>query len=269
MVCMGTLPSLPANNSYEQSLVRDESTLDRLPSAPRFLNGSKPGSIATVAHGKRKRPARFKWSRTARELVRANLEASGRPLRDLITKIAQETDNPRDACLRFARQLGVKAKQPYRKWTREEQKKLENELEVHKVRKVAIRLGRTPTQVYGMMHRLGISGKKLTDKISMYAVARALCKHPQVVRQWIQSGALEAENEGTERVPRWMISQEDLQRFEKKHRKLIAASHVDRERLRFICGYVFPASHESLLRTRESKKEEAAYEEQMGGDSEG
>src|SRR5215470_8909122 len=52
----------------------------------------------------------------------------------------------------------------------------------------------------------------------------------------------------------WMISQEDLQRFEKKYRRLISASHVDRERLRFICGYVFPSSHESLLRTRESKR---------------
>src|SRR5215470_2220316 len=135
MVCMGTLPSLPANDSYLQSFVRAESTLDSVLSGPRFLNGSKTGSIATLAHGKRKRPARFKWSRTARELVRANLEASGRPLRDLITKIAQETGNPRDACLRFARQLGVKAKQPYRKWTKEEQKKLENELEVHKVRR--------------------------------------------------------------------------------------------------------------------------------------
>src|SRR5215470_10333526 len=266
---MGAQPSLPANDSCEQSLVCTESMLDILLHGPKLSNGSKTHSIGIVAHGKRKRPAHFKWSRSARELVRTNLEASGRRLRDLITKIAQETGNPRDACLRFARQMGVKAKQPYRKWTKEEQKKLENELEVHKVRKVAIRLGRTPTQVYGMMHRLGISGKKLTDKISMYAVARALCKHPQVVRQWIQSGALEAENEGTERVPRWMISQEDLQRFEKKHRKLIAASHVDRERLRFICGYVFPSSHESLLRTRESKKEQAAYEEQMVEEMEG
>ena len=101
----------------------------------------------------------------------------------------------------------------------------------------------------------------------MYAVARSLHKHPRVVREWIQSGALEAVNEGTERVPRWMISQKDLQRFEEKHRKLIAASHVDRERLRFICGYVFPVSHESLLRTRESKKEQAAYDEQMEEDA--
>src|SRR5215469_98782 len=218
--------------------------------------------------GQRRKPRTFRWPRTARAEVAANINAERPRLRELITKLVEISGNPRDACLRFARQLGVKVKQPYRRWTKEEQKKLENELEVHKVRKVAIRLGRTPTQVYGMMHRLGISGKKLTDKISMYAVARALSKHPQVVRQWIQSGALEAENEGTERVPRWMISQEDLQRFEKKHRKLIAASHVDCERLRFICGYVFPASHESVLRTRESKKERAAYEEQMDGATE-
>jgi len=217
----------------------------------------------------RRKPRTFRWSRTARAEVVVNINAEGPQLRELVTKLAEISGNPRDACLRFARQLGLKAKQPYRKWTEEEQKKLENELEVHKVRKVAIRLGRTPSQVYGMMHRLGISGKKLTDKISMYAVARALSKHPRVVRQWIQSGALEAENEGTEQVPRWMISQEDLQRFEKKHRKLIAASHVDRERLRFICGYVFPASHESVLRTRESKKERAAYDEQMIEEIEG
>src|SRR5579864_9096154 len=119
--------------------------------------------------GQRRKPRTFKWSQAAREIVRVNLGASGSKFRDLITLIAQESGNPRDACLRFARQLGLEAKQPYRKWTREEQKKLENELEVHKVRRVAIRLGRTPTQVYGMMHRLGISGKKLTDKISMYA----------------------------------------------------------------------------------------------------
>src|SRR5215468_2068028 len=219
--------------------------------------------------GQRRKPRTFRWSRTARAEVAVNINAEGPQLRELVTKLAEISGNPRDACLRFARQLGLKAKQPYRRWTEEELKKLENELEVHKVRKVAIRLGRTPTQVYGMMHRLGISGKKLTDKISMYAVARALSKHPRVVRQWIQSGALEAENEGTERVPRWMICQENLQRFEKKHRRLIAASHVDRERLRFICGYIFPPSHENVLRTRESKKERAAYEEQMGGNSEG
>jgi hypothetical protein len=246
-----------AQSSFSLLYISKGGTLDASSSS------GKSGSMDEPK--KRRQPRIFKWSRIARQTILANLNASGPELRKLITEISQQTGNPRDACLRFARQLGVKAKQSYRRWTPEEHRKLENELEVHKVRKVAIRLRRTPTQIYGMMHRLGISGKKLTDKLSLYAVARSLCKHPQVVRQWIQSGALDAENEGTERVPRWMISQTDLQRFEKKHRKLIAASHVDRERLRFICGYVFPVSDE--LRTRESKKEREAYEEQMGEDS--
>src|SRR5579864_6933273 len=106
---------------------------------------------------KRRKPRTFKWSRTARQTILANLNASGAELRKLITEIAQMTGNPRDACLRFARQLGLKAKQNYRRWSKEDLAQMENDLEVHKVRKVAIRLARTPNQVYGMMHRLGIS----------------------------------------------------------------------------------------------------------------
>lgn len=217
---------------------------------------------------KRRKPRTFKWSRTARQTILANLNASGAELRRLITEISQQTGNPRDACLRFARQLGLKAKQHYRRWSKQDIQKMENDLEVHKVRRVAVGLGRTRNQVYGMMHRLGISGKeKFTDRISLYAVARGIRKHPRVVRQWVQMKALHAQNEGTEAVPRWMISQEDLQRFEKKHHKLIKASHVDRQRLKFMCEYVFPSRDD--MGTRESKKERAAYEEQMGeGDDE-
>lgn len=215
--------------------------------------------------GQRRKPRTFRWPRTARAEVAANINAERRQLRELITKLVQISGNPRDACLRFARQLGVKAKQDYRRWSKEDLAQMESDLEVHKVRKVAIRLGRTPNQVYGMMHRLGISGKaKFTDRISLYAVARGIRKHPRVVRQWIQIKALHAQNEGTEAVPRWMISQEDLQQFEKKHHKLIKASHVDRQCLKFMCEYVFPSRDD--MGTRESKKERAAYEEQMEGE---
>ena len=216
---------------------------------------------------KRRKPRVFKWSHAARQRILANLNASGSELRQLIAEVSQMTGNPRDACLRFARQLGLKAKQNYRRWSKEDLAQMENDLEVHKVRKVAIRLGRTPNQVYGMMHRLGISGKsKFTDRLTLYAVARGIRKHPRVVRQWVQSKALHAENEGTDEVPRWMISQEDLQQFQEKHRKLIKASHVDRECLKFMCEYVFPSRDD--MGTRKSKKERAAYEEQMGGETE-
>lgn len=97
----------------------------------------------------------------------------------------------------------------------------------------------------------------------MYALARLLKKRPQIVRKWIESGELKAQNEGTEKLPRFMIFQEGLRKFVKEHRELITANRVDRERLKFIFEYVFPRSHEDLLRVRESKKEREAYEEQM------
>jgi hypothetical protein len=114
-----------------------------------------------------------------------------------------------------------------------------------------------------MMHRMGISAKDHKESLSMYALARLLKKRPQIVRKWIESGELKAQNEGTQKLPRFMIFQEDLRKFIKEHRELITSNRVDRERLKFIFEYVFPRSHEDLLRVRESKKEREAYEEQM------
>jgi hypothetical protein len=115
-----------------------------------------------------------------------------------------------------------------------------------------------------MMCRMGISSKTSADRLSMYALARLLHKRPQVIRKWIVGGELEAENEGTDKVPRFMISQENLRSFCKKHRELIDGSRVDRERLKFIFEYIFPRSHQDLLAVRESKKEREAFREQMG-----
>lgn len=198
-------------------------------------------------------------------MVRTNLTATGPELRDLITRLSEETGNPRDACLRFARQLGIQTKRPYRRWSAKELEDLEHELEFHKVKKVAMKLRRTSGQVYAMMHRMGISGRSGTGDLSMYALARLLHKRPQILRGWIKSGALEAENEGTEKVPRFMISQDGLRRFCKKHRDLIDASRVDRERLKFVFEYIFPRSHQDLLPVRESKKERRAYKDRMSG----
>ena len=184
-------------------------------------------------------------------------------MQKVITQLVEETGNPRDACLRFARQLGMKAKRPYRRWSQKEREELENKIEQHNVRKLALQLRRTPGQLYAMMHRMGISSKT-SDRLSMYALARLLHKRPSILRGWILRRELEAENEGTEKVPRYMISQESLRRFCQKHRELIDASRVDPERLKFIFEYIFPRSHQDLLSVRESKKEREAFREQVG-----
>ena len=211
----------------------------------------------------RKKARAFKWSQAARDAVRASINASGVELNRLITMISQETGNPRDACLRFARQLGVNSKRPYRRWSKREQADLEHLLELYPVRTVAMKLRRRIHQIYGMCRRLGISAKARKESLSMYALARLLHKRPQIVRRWIESGALQAENEGTTNVPRHMVSQESLKRFCKDHAELIAGDRISHERLKFLFEYVFPRPHNDLLPVRESKKERAAYAEQM------
>lgn len=211
----------------------------------------------------RKRARAFKWSQAARDAVRANINASGAELNRLITMISQETGNPRDACLRFARQLGINAKRPYRRWSKREQADLEHLLELYPVRTVAMKLRRQIHQIYGMCRRLGISAKARKESLSMYALARLLHKRPQIVRRWIESGALQAENEGTANVPRHMVSQDSLRQFCQDHPELIAGDRISQERLKFIFEYVFPRPHNDLLPVRESKKERAAYTQQM------
>lgn len=209
-----------------------------------------------------RKPRVFKWSQTARDIVRANLDAKGPELRELITRLAECTGNPRDACLRFARQLGLKSKRTYRRWSPKEKEKLEDLLDVHKVRETAILLRRSPDQLYSMMSRLGISGKS-GSSLSMYKVAEYLHKRPATVRKWIDSGALEAPNEGTEEVPRYMITFDALKRFHRKHGGLVDASRVDRRRLQFLLESVFPSLSKEHLSTRKTKKEQMAYEKQQ------
>ncbi len=208
-------------------------------------------------------PRVFRWSQAARDLVRADLSASGPQLHHLIDDLVRESGNPRDACLRFARQMGIKSKRVYRRWTIKERKNLEHLLELYPVRTVAIKLRRTIPEVRGMMHRLGIGAKMRKESLSLYTLARLLHKRPAIIHKWIETKALMAENEGTEAVPRYVISQENLARFCKEHSELIAGARVNPERIEFIFEYVFPHSHSELLAVRESKREQAAYEAQM------
>src|SRR6185503_11383078 len=52
----------------------------------------------------------YRWSKAARDLVRANLKASGADLSVLITLLEKESGNPRSACWKFARRMGIHSK---------------------------------------------------------------------------------------------------------------------------------------------------------------
>src|SRR6185312_10044635 len=85
-------------------------------------------------------------------------------------------------------------------------------------------------------HRLGASATMGKDWFTKYTLAEALHIRPDEVQRWIDMG--------------WLKSR--------------IVQSVNLERLNFVKDFVFPSSHAELLPVRESKKERAAYEEQVG-----
>jgi hypothetical protein len=67
----------------------------------------------------------------------------------------------------------------------------------------------------------------------------------------------------TGRLTRQIIEADDFCAFCKQHRSEILGRRLNSDRLSFVQTFVFPPSHMELLPVRESKKERAAYEEQM------
>src|ERR1700686_5143028 len=87
------------------------------PSLPYLGSGSSrstghdPGftrSLGEVHDGNPRRE--FRWSKAARELVRENKMASGVELSALVTSLVEESGNPRWACWRFVRRMGIRSK---------------------------------------------------------------------------------------------------------------------------------------------------------------
>src|SRR5262245_23027846 len=108
----------------------------------------------TAAGTKRTRRT-FRWSKEARDIVRANLTAGVHEQRRLIAQLAEVSGNPRDACLRFARQLGVASKRHYREWPERDRVRLLRLVEIHPIREIARLIGRTEFAIYQMLRRLG------------------------------------------------------------------------------------------------------------------
>ncbi len=212
----------------------------------------------------------FRWPGEAREAVRAylseaeGLEQGAQPeLKSLITRLVQVSGNPRDACWRFARQAGIGGKQAYRPWTRGEQQKLLDLIATHPVHEVTLALRRSPASVRSMLQRLGATARMGQDWFTKYTLAEALHVRAEDVQKWIDRGWLKCRTVQTGRLKRDVIDADDFCEFCKQHRSEIVGRRLNSDRLNFVQTFVFPPSHVELLPVRESKKERAAYQEQM------
>ena len=170
---------------------------------------------------RRKLPRSFQWPALAVEVVRANIDATGPDLNELITVIAALSGNPRPACWRFARRHGLKAKRGFRPWTKGELRILKERLHVHDVTRVADELGRPRKQVYAKIGNSDIPYRRRADLLTVTELAFFLRCSPSVVQRWIKRGLLKAENEGTGKARRPIISIDHLRRFFDQHQELI------------------------------------------------
>ena len=222
--------------------------------------------METLGHTRRV----FRWPGEAREAVRvfvANKQESGpengSDAKALIQQLVELSGNPRDACWRFARQLGFGSKQTYRPWTRSEQQKLLDLIAAHPFHEVTLMLRRSPGSIRSMLQRLGANARMGQDWFTKYTLAEALHIRADEVQKWITRGLLKCRIVQTGRLTREIIDAEDFCDFCKKYRSEIVGRRLNPERLSFVQMFVFPPSHMELLPVRESKKERAAYDEQM------
>jgi hypothetical protein len=214
----------------------------------------------------------FRWPKEARELVRIHLnvpreqsqERNPDDVRLLVTRLAEVSGNPRDACWRFARQLGVNGKRSYREWPERAQQRLLDLIAIQPLPEVAIAMRRSTGSIRSMLHRLGASARMGQDWFTKYTLAEALHIRTEEVQRWISLGWLKCRVVHTGKLQREIIDADDFSEFCKAHSREVVGHRLNIDRLNFVKDFVFPPSHAELLPVRESKKERAAHAEQIG-----
>jgi hypothetical protein len=220
--------------------------------------------------GDPKKRRRYRWPKEARDLVTKYLSrdsvkeylrtdgaldydpAQGTPtFRVLVTRLHQLTGYPRERCLDFARQLGVKDRQRYAEWTTVEQQKLLDLIALHPPQEIAQLMRRSIGSIRGMLHRLDATTQMGREWFSAYTLAEALHIRVQEVQRWIAQGWLKSRIVKTGKLNKHIIDPDDFAEFYKLHHKEVIGRRLNADRLEFVHKHVFPPSHVELLPARD------------------
>ena len=217
-------------------------------------------------HSKRRT---FQWPLEARKLVtehsrqnRKTGQSLGIDREQLVAQLVQLSGNPRDACLRFLRRLGLVEKRSYREWTTREQQRLIELIDDVPVEEAARILRRPPASIRSMLHRLGLGVRQSREWFTVSLLAQALHVGRDEVRKWVDRGWLQCRVVQSQSVKVQIIDAEDFCSFVKNHGREVIGNRLSYEGLAFVRDYVFPRSHADLLEVRgpykKTSKEEAA-----------
>jgi len=139
----------------------------------------------------------FRWPQEASQLATAYQKLAGKTVehdraeqRRFLAQLVELTGNPRDACQRFLRRLGVAEKRSYREWTKREQQRLTDLIDNVPVEEAARILRRSAASVRSMLHRLGLGGRQVREWFTPSLLAGALHIGRDQVQAWIDRGWL-------------------------------------------------------------------------------
>ena len=210
----------------------------------------------------------FRWPKDARDLIRAYKQRTSRSQqhteldrRTLVTKLAEISGNPRDACLRFLHEFGVNEKRAYREWTKPEQQRLLDLITTIPVEEAAKQLGRPAGSVRSMLHRLGIGGQTGREWFTKFSLSRALHTRPDEIQKWIDLGWLKSRSLTAAGTKAKIIHADDFCQFVKEHGRAVVGRRLTYDALWFVQNYVFPPSHSELLSVRGTYKKHETGEE--------
>jgi hypothetical protein len=202
----------------------------------------------------------FDWPEEATQLVRNYLGSAkmgpghGRnALATLATRLVELSGNPRDACFRFLRQHGVTQKRAWRPWTKPEQQRLFDLIEVCPIEEVSKTMQRSTHSIRAMLHRLGESAQRGRDWFTVYSLAEALHIRSDEVQRWIDQGWLKCRIVETTGVKKRIIDPDDFAEFVKQYGRAVVGRRLNVDGLWFVQNYVFPPKHAHLLPLRKSK----------------
>jgi hypothetical protein len=168
----------------------------------------------------------------------------------ILSKLVQISGNPRDACLRFLRRLGVAEKRSYREWTTREQQRLVELMDEVPVEEAARLLRRPPASVRSMLHRLGLGVRQSREWFTISLLAQVLHVSRDEVRRWVDRGWLQCRVVQAQSVKLQIIHADDFCAFVKDYGRQVIGNRLSYEGLAFVRDYVFPRSHADLLSVR-------------------
>src|SRR5581483_11138483 len=169
------------------------------------------------------------WSHEDLALIQRNLRVEGAEIRVLITKLVEQSGNPRWACLRLVRRMGIHCKRPQKPWTVDEQQRLVKFIDLYPIPEIARLMRRSISSIWHMLYRIGANAKMGKDSFTKYTLANALHVRTEAVESWIARGWLQARELSFGQSRRTIIAAEDFCQFCREHTKDVVGNRLTKE----------------------------------------